>query len=411
MNEHSAMKKKRVVVTGIGVITSIGIGNKAFWNALLKGATGISKIDAFDPAPYGRSFGGQIREFDPLDFMNSRQVKRTGRASQLAIAATDLAFKDAKVNVEKINKDRIATIIGTTMGEESVFGVVNKDWFEKGVDKIKEFMVSRTTSDLLSVNVGLHYGLSGVNWVIPTACAAGNYSIGYGYDLIHNGSVDMAIVGGADAFSRIAFTGFARLFAMSPDICSPFDKNRRGMLVGEGSGVLILESLENAQRTESPIYAELAGYGLSCDAHHMTIPSEDGIIRCIQNAITATGINPESVDYISAHGTGTVQNDLNESAAINRVFPSRAGKLPVSSIKSMLGHTMGAASAIEAASCCLAIKHKVLPPTINFKTPDPACNIDCVPNKPRKAEVGIALNNAFAFGGNNCCVVFKKYYG
>ncbi len=400
---------RRVVVTGLGVVTSLGIGKDEFWKNLIQGKSGISKVESFDVSNYSRSFGGEIKNFQPLQFITEREIKRMGRASQLVIAATELAFKDTKIDAGHLDSDKSAVIIGTTMGEANIFEILNKAWLERGLEKVDPFLVGRTTANLLSVNLGIHYKLGGINLVVPTACAAGNYAIGYGFDLIKEGRVNFAICGGADAFSRIAFTGFARLYAMSADICQPFDKNRKGMLVGEGGAVLILEPLESAQKRGALIYAEILGYGLSCDAHHMTIPSEDGITRCIQNALKETGVRPQEINYISAHGTGTAQNDKNECIAIKNVFGEHSKKVAVSSIKSMLGHCMGAASGIEAAACCMAIKEDIIPPTINYQTPDPDCDIDCVPNEARRTKVNIALNNAYAFGGNNSCVVFKKY--
>lgn len=226
--------KRRVVITGLGVVSSIGIGKDAFWQAILKGKSGITEVESFETKAYNRSFGGEIKNFNPLEFMSPREAKRMGRASQLAIAATALAFSDAKLKIQAIDPERMAVIFGTTMGETSVFEIVNRAWFEKGLDKVAPFLVARTTANLISVNLGIHYKLSGTNLVIPTACAAGNYAIGYGYDLIRDDKIDLAICGGSDAFSRIAYTGFSRLYAMSPDICQPFDKNRKGMLVGEG---------------------------------------------------------------------------------------------------------------------------------------------------------------------------------
>jgi len=402
---------RRVVVTGIGVVSSLGTGKDEFWKNLIAGKSGISKVESFDTTNYDRHMGGEIKNFNPLKFMEAKETKRMGRASQLALAASELAFLDAKVDYHRINPERSAIILGTTMGESGVFEILNRSWFEKGLDEVDPFLISRNTANLLAVNIGLHYNLAGINLVIPTACAAGNYAIGYGYDLIKEGKIDFALCGGADAFSRIAFCGFARLYAMSPDICQPFDKNRKGMLLGEAAGVLILEAEEIAKKSGLNIYAEILGYGLSCDAQHMTIPSEDGIARCMENALKETNIKPEEVDYISAHGTGTLQNDKNESLAIKRIFGNNYKKVAVSSIKSMLGHCMGAASALEAISCCLAIKEGIIPPTINYQTPDPECDIDCVPNVARKKEVKIVLNNAYAFGGNNACVVFKKYLG
>jgi len=244
--------------------------------------------------------------------------------------------------------------------------------------------------------------------LLPTACAAGNYAIGYGFDQLQLGRADVMIVGGADAMSRIAFTGFNRLFAMAPDKCQPFDKNRKGMMVGEGAGMLILEALESALKRKAPIYAEILGYGMSCDAHHMTIPEVRGVARVMKSALGSTGVKPEEVDYLNAHGTGTVPNDKTESAAIWQVFGDYTPSLAVSSIKSMTAHTMGAASALEAIATVLAVKNDLIPPTINFETKDPECDIDCVPNTARKKKVHIALSNSFAFGGNNSTLILKK---
>ena len=242
-----------------------------------------------------------------------------------------------------------------------------------------------------------------------TVCAAGNYAIGYGFDVVKEGRADVAIVGGADSFSWVAFTGFNQFAAVAPDICQPFDKNRKGMIVGEGAGMLVLEDLENARARKANIYGEILGYGLSCDAFHMTNPQEEGIARCMENAFKDANINKDEVDYISAHGTGTVLNDKAECAAIKKVFGDRYRKIAVNSIKSRRGHTMGAASAIEAIACCLTLKHSIIPPTENYKTFDPECDIDCVPNIARKQKVNIALNSSYAFGGNNACLVLKKY--
>lgn len=403
---------KRVVVIGLGVVSSIGIGKDNFWEALVAGKSGITKIESFDTSLYDRHYGGEIKNFNPLEFMTKKEAKNMGRASQLAVASSQLAISDADISLKELNKYRIGVIFGTTMGEASIIELLDKRWVEKGLEYVNKFFVARATANLISVNVGIHFKFSGINLVIPTACAAGNYAISYGYDLIKNDEVDFVLAGGSDAFSKIAFCGFSRLYAMSIDTCQPFDKNRKGMLVGEGSAVLILTSLDIAKKLNSTIYAEIFGYGLSCDAHHMTIPSSIGIADCMRNALKNAGIQERDVDYICAHGTGTLQNDKNEVAAIKSVFLDYYKNIPVSSIKSMLGHCMGAASSIEAVATSLAVYKDIIPPTINYKTPDPECDIDCVPNIARKTIVNIALNNAYAFGGNNSCVVFKKFkYG
>ena len=253
------------------------------------------------------------------------------------------------------------------------------------------------------------FKIKGPTYAFSTACAAGNYAIGYGFDLIKAGLVNYVLAGASDPFSRISFTGFNQFKAVAPEKCQPFDKNRKGMMVAEGAGIVILESLESALSRNAQIYAEVLGYGLSCDAHHMTSSTVEGIVSCLRKAMLEAGISPEDVDYISAHGTGTLTNDRNECAAIKEVFGLRYKEIPVSSIKSMLGHTMGAASALEAIACALTVKNDIIPPTINFETPDPECDIDCVPNKARHHRVNIALNNSYAFGGNNACLVIKKF--
>jgi 3-oxoacyl-[acyl-carrier-protein] synthase II len=262
---------------------------------------------------------------------------------------------------------------------------------------------------VLSANLAIELNLKGPNYVIPTACAAGNYAIGYAFDLIRMGEAEMMLAGGTDAFSRIALIGFNRLYAIAPEKVQPFDKNRKGMMVGEGAGIVIVEPLENALKRNAFIYAEILGYGLSCDAHHMTAPLSDGIKEAIEKSLNESNITPDEVDYYNAHGTGTPANDKEECLAIKKVFGEYYKKLAVSSIKSMLGHTMGAASALEAIACCLAVKNNIIPPTINYETPDPDCDIDCVPNAARQQKVNIALNNASAFGGNNACLVLKKF--
>ncbi|MBI5056888.1 MAG: beta-ketoacyl-[acyl-carrier-protein] synthase family protein [Nitrospirae bacterium] len=401
------MNNRRVVVTGLGVVSSVGIGKDAFWNAILNGKSGIGKVSSFDTGNHRCHNAGEIKNFVPEEFIARRKVKFFGRTSQLAIAATALAFNDAKLPLKYIDKKRTGVFIGTTMGEKPLEEAIDS-WFMEGADKISRAKILQASANNISANIGIYFKLEGPNYLIPTACAAGNYAIGYGADLIRRGDLDCAIAGGADAFSKLAFTGFQRVYAMSPEKCQPFDKNRKGMLVGEGAGILVLESLESALKRDADIYAEILGYGLSCDAFHMTASDSDGIEKVMLKALKDADIGKEEVDYISAHGTGTQGNDRIECAAIRKVFKEQYKTIPVSSIKSMLGHTMGAASAIEALTCCLIVKEDIIPPTMNFETPDPKCDIDCVPNRARRRRVNIALNNGFAFGGNNSCLVIKK---
>ena len=396
--------KQRVVVTGLGVVSPCGIGKDTFWNNLIAGKSGIKKITLFDTSDFNRHYGGEVSDFNPSEFLPKEIIKFTPRASQFAIAAAKLALKDAKIPLADIKNKETAVLIGTTMAEASAIDFSGEMFIRERWSDITKNLLLGVFAPSIPTNVGNSLKAKGSNLLIPNACAAGNYALGYGFDLIQKGEIDNAIVGGSDSLSRVAFQGFQRLYAMSLDKCSPFDNNRNGMILGEGAGILILESLERAVKRGANIYAEVLGYGLSCDAHHMTIPKKEGVEKAMRKALGNSHIWPKDVDYISAHGTGTKANDKNETEAIKAVFPGQ--NIAVSSIKSMLGHCMGAASSLEAIACCLAMQDGVLPPTINYQTPDPECDIDCVPNKARKQKINIALNNGFAFGGNNCCSVF-----
>jgi 3-oxoacyl-[acyl-carrier-protein] synthase II len=316
---------------------------------------------------------------------------------------------DARLSKEDISKITVGTCIGITMGSVQTYEFVNELIVLHGRTDFSDALICQIQAHSTSSVVAREFNLHGPNMMFSTACAAGNYAIGYGFDLIRLGRSDIILAGGAEPLSKVAFTGFNQFSAVAPERCQPFDKNRKGMMVAEGAGILILESLENALKRNANIYAEILGYGLSCDAEHMTYPSSDGVVECMKKAMRESGITKEDVDYISAHGTGTLANDRAECAAIKEVFGPRYKKIPINSIKSMLGHTMGAASALEAIVCALVVKNDILPPTINFETPDPECDIDCVPNQARKHIVNIALNNSYAFGGNNACLVIKKF--
>jgi 3-oxoacyl-[acyl-carrier-protein] synthase II len=396
------MNKHEVVVTGLGVVSSLGIGRDDFWRNLTAGKSGIKKVTLFDTAGYNRHYAGEINDFDAGRFINKKTMRFFGRSSQFAIAATKLALEDASLGLNEVRD--AAIILGTTIPEGSSVDRVCFDILRDKAQKADRNRLFDIFSPSIAQNVGYFFQTKGINTTIPCACAAGNYAIGHGFDLIKGNRADLVIVGGSESLSRIAFQGFQRLYAMAETICSPFDKNRKGMLLGEGAGVMILESLEHACKRKASIYAEVLGYGLSCDAYNITIPHCTGIKKAMAKALSNCGISADSVDYISAHGTGTLANDKTESTAINAVFGKR--KISVSSIKSMLGHCLGAASAIEAITCVLAMQDSLMPPTMNFTTPDPECDIDCVPNRSRAKKIKVALNNAFAFGGNNCCVGF-----
>jgi 3-oxoacyl-[acyl-carrier-protein] synthase II len=400
---------RRVVITGLGVISSIGIGWREFWNSLLDGTSGISPVSSFDTADHFTHNGGEVKNFRPEEFISKGRITMLSRASHLALSAARLAIKDAGLSQDDISSMNIGVCIGTTMGSVQTSEIINELMVLHGQRDFSKELLCQVPTHSTPSAVSKEFKLTGPHMMFSTACAAGNYAIGYGFDLIRLGRADGIIAGGSEPFSKVAFTGFNQFSAVAPEKCQPFDKNRKGMMVGEGAGILILESLERALERNATIYAEVLGYGLSCDAGHMTQPSVEGVSRCMVKAMREAGIHENDVDYISAHGTGTLANDKTECAAIREVFGNGYREIPVSSIKSMLGHTMGAASALEAIACALAIKDDIIPPTINYETPDPECDIDCVPNQARRCPVTIALNNSYAFGGNNASLVLKKF--
>jgi 3-oxoacyl-[acyl-carrier-protein] synthase II len=401
---------RRVVVTGLGVISPVGTGRQAFWEAILAGTSGIGPVRSFDTSRYPVHVGAEIPDFRAEDHLVNLSPDTAGRASQLAAAAARLALADAGLDPGSLDPARAGVAMGTTSGEPLEVETFDDRYVADELDRVGPEFMDRYPCHAIAAAVAAEVGFAGVNVMIPTACAAGNYAIGFAADALAAGRADLMLAGGADSFSRITFTGFARLGAIAPERCQPFDRNRRGMIPGEGAGVLVLEPLEAALARGATIYAEVAGYGLSCDAHHMTAahPEGAGAARAMERALRAAGLAPEDVSYISAHGTGTPTNDRLEAVAVHRVFGERAGRVPISSIKSMLGHTMGAASALEAAVCALAVATGRVPPTANFEEPDPDCDLDVVPNEARELPVAVAMNNAYAFGGNNASVVFRE---
>lgn len=400
---------RRIVVTGLGVVTPIGLGRDEFWKALLAGRSGISPVESFDTSQYPVHLGGEIKGFSAAGFFERQAPADVGRTSQLAIAAARLALDDAGVELAGLDPRRAGVSMGTTSGEPLFVEQYNDARAAGQIDTLPAETYTRYPCHVIPTHLAVEFNLQGPCLMIPTACAAGNYAIGYAFDLLRSGVADVMLAGGADAFSRIPYTGFARLGAIAPDRCQPFDRNRKGMIPGEGAAVLVLESLDRAQARGAIVYAEIAGYGLSCDAHHMTAadPEGGGAVRAMAKALQDSGVEPAEVDYISAHGTGTPTNDRVESLAVRRLFGSGADRIPISSIKSMIGHTMGAASAIEAVACALALKTGGIPPTINYEEPDTECDLDYVPNESRQTNPRIVLNNAYAFGGNNAslCLV------
>jgi 3-oxoacyl-[acyl-carrier-protein] synthase II len=402
---------KRVVITGIGVVSPIGTGKDVFWTRLLAGTSGIRPVSSFDSTNFAAHIGAEVLDFEPAKHLVKQKPGDMGRASQMAIAAAREAIGDAHIDLSAINRARVGVSMGTTSGEP-LFVEYYNDAKKAGKEPAPE-VFGQYPCHVIPAHVAIEFDLTGPAIMIPNACAAGNYAVGYGFDMIRAGRVDMMLAGGADAFSRIPYMGFARLGAIAPERCQPFDKNRKGMVPGEGAAVLVLEPYDSAVARGATIYAEVLGYGASCDSHHMTAahPQADGAIRAMSAALAQSGLTTNDVDYISAHGTGTPTNDRIESLAVRTLFGDRAPNVPMSSIKSMLGHTMGAASAIEAVACALAVHTGWIPPTINHEEPDPDCGLDIVPNKARKTDPRVALNNAYAFGGNNASLCVARCEG
>lgn len=401
---------KRVVVTGLGVVSPLGIGKDAFWQGLVAGQSGIREISAFDTSEYSITRGGEVVGFDPRVFMSEGTAQRVGRASQYAIAAARMALEDAAVDLQALDRSRAGVSLGTTMGEIQAIEKITALLHSGGARAVPASLLAQFPVYHISANVAGEFEFSGPNLMLPTACAAGNYAIGYALDLLRSGRADAMIAGGVDPLSQIAFTGFHKLNSMARDCPRPFSKDREGMMVSEGAGVLVLETEEHAARRSARIYAELLDYGLSCDAHHMTAPHPEGqgALRAMQSALSRAGLPPERLDYINAHGTGTPANDKVETLAIKRLLGDRAHAVPVTSIKSMLGHTMGAASALEAIACVLIVQQGLIPPTANYQEPDPDCDLDYVPNTARWAEVRVAMSNSYAFGGNNASLIVSQ---
>ncbi len=404
---------KKIVVTGIGIVSSIGTGRETFWNNLLDGRSGISSVTSFDTADYPSSFGSEIKNFQAEKHVFHIDPSTIGRTSQMSIAAARLAIKDARLDLNAINLERAGISMGTTSGEAGEIERFDDHLMDGSLDRIGKEFINLYPCHVIPAHVANEFGFAGFNTMIPTACAAGGYAISHAFDVLRGGRADIMLAGGADSFSRITYSGFTRLGVVAPEKCQPFDKDRKGMIPGEGAAILVLEPLSSALKRKANIYAEISGYGLSCDAYHIASPHPegDGAVRAMNKALKNAGIVAKDVHYVSAHGTGTITNDMCETIAVKRVFGEYAPRTPISSIKSMIGHTMGAASAIEAAVCCLTISTNRIPPTINYEEPDPECDLDVVPNEARDHNVDVAISNSFAFGGNNSSLIFNAIKG
>lgn len=409
--------KRRVVITGLGAVTSLGMGSVNFWNSVKSGKCGISTIERIDVSDLPTKVGAEIKDFDPTDFIERKEVRRMDRYTQYAMAATQMAIESSKLNIEKINKYRMGVIIGSGVGGIETMENQHRVLIEKGPDRISAFFVPMMIANMASGVVAIKYGAKGHNECIVSACASSSNSIGEAFKIIQRNDADVMITGGAEApITKLSFSGFCANKTMSKiqdpaDACKPFDLNRDGFVMGEGSGILILEELEHALQRGADIIAEIVGYGCTNDAFHITAPAEggEGGARCMKLAIEDAGIRPCDIGYINAHGTSTEPNDKNETTAIKTVFQEYAYKLAVSSTKSITGHLLGAAGAVEALITALALKESFLPPTINYKTPDPECDLNYVPNMGVSSNINYAISNSFGFGGHNASLVLKVY--
>jgi 3-oxoacyl-[acyl-carrier-protein] synthase II len=407
---------RRVVITGIGLLSSVGIGTEATWQGLVAGRSGVARITKFDPTNFDAQIAGEVRGFDPLQFVEKKDVKKMDVFIQYAIAASQFAMDDAGLRIGPDNATRVGVFVASGIGGFSTIEREHSKLIEGGPGRISPFFIPASIINLAAGHVSIRFGAKGPNMATCTACAASAHALGDSYELIRRGDADAMIVGGSEAaITPMGVGGFAAMRALStrndaPEKASrPFDLERDGFVIGEGSGVLVIEELGSALARGARIYAEIAGYGVSADAFHITAPCEDGdgAIRAMRAAIR--GIDPSEVNYINAHGTSTPHNDRIETLAIKQCFGDHARKIAISSTKSMTGHLLGAAGALEGGITALAIHHQIVPPTINLEHPDPECDLDYVPNASRAAAITYAMSNSFGFGGTNAALLFKRF--
>jgi len=412
---------RRVVVTGLGVVTPLGNDLNSFWQGLITGQCGIDKITSFDAAPFSTQIAGEVKNFDPTPaFPSPKEIRRTDRYSQFGVYAAWSALQDSGLDLTKENLDEIGVFLGSGIGGLQTTSEQLKILFERGPGRLSPFMIPMLISNMASGLVSMYFNLRGPNFATCSACATANHAIGEAWRTIKMGDAQVMLAGGAEAtVVPIGIGGFCAMRAMStrnddPKTASrPFDKDRDGFVMGEGSGVIVLEELEHAKKRGAQIYCEIAGYGNTADAHHLTSPSPggEGAARCMKMALRSGGLNLGDISYINAHGTSTPQGDVCETQAIKTVFGDYAKKLVVSSTKGATGHMLGAAGAVEMTACALAIKHNIVPPTINIQNQDPECDLDYVPNKAREMQVNAIVNNSFGFGGHNSTIAAKKFVG
>jgi 3-oxoacyl-[acyl-carrier-protein] synthase II len=409
---------RRVVITGIGLVSSLGIGTEANWKALLIGTSGVDRVTKFDVTGYAAQIAAEVRGFDPLDFVEKKDVKKMDVFIQYAIAASQFAMDDSKLTITESNAPDVGVFIGSGIGGFQTIEREHSALLEGGPRKISPFFIPSAIINLASGQVSIRFGAKGPNLATCTACSASAHAIGESYEIIKRGDAEAMIAGGSEAaITPMSLGGFAALRALSTcndnprGACRPFDKDRDGFIIGEGAGIVILEDLEFARRRNAQIYAEVVGYGTSADAYHITAPSEDGdgAVRVMKMAIRKAGIRPDQIEYINAHGTSTPYNDRLETMAIKKCFGDHAYKMAISSTKSMTGHLLGGAGGLEAGISALAVYNQVAPPTINLHNPDPDCDLDYVPHTGREMPITYALSNSFGFGGTNATLLFKRF--
>ncbi|GLC30244.1 beta-ketoacyl-ACP synthase II [Clostridium omnivorum] len=407
--------KRRVVITGMGAVTSLGIGANKLWQSIKSGKCGINRIERVDVSELPTKVGAEVKDFNPNDFIDKKEVKRTDRFAQFALASAQMAIEDSRLDLDKVNKERVGVIIGTGIGGIETMVNQHSELIEKGYRRVSPFFVPMMIPNMASGVIAIKYGFKGFNECSVTACASSTNSIGDAFKVIQRNDADVMIAGGAEApITGLTLAGFCASKAMTTNndpasACRPFDLERSGFVLGEGAGVLILEELEHALNRGADIVAEVVGYGCTNDAYHITAPAEggEGAARCMKLAIEDAGIKPSGIGYINAHGTSTKPNDKNETAAVKSVFGQYAYEIPISSTKSMTAHLLGASGAVEAIITAFSVKEKFLPPTINYKTPDPECDLYYVPNEGKNLEFNYALTNSFGFGGHNASLVLK----
>ena len=411
-------QKKRVVITGLGAITPIGNNLAEYWSGLLQGRNGVGAVTLFDASQHACQFAAEVIDFDPSQYLDKKDAKRMDRFAQFGVCASKQAIADAKFEIDDLNADRVGVLIGTGVGGLQVMEDQKANLLTKGPRRVSPFTIPMMISNMAAGLTAIHTGAKGPNSCTVTACAAGSHAIGDAFRIIQNGYADAMICGGAEAaVTPLSFAGFCSAKALStrnddPTHASrPFDRDRDGFVMGEGSGILFLEELEHALAREAKIYGELIGYGMTCDAYHMTspVPGGQGAAKAIELALADGDLTPQAVNYINAHGTSTPANDSNETSAIKKALGSRAKEIVVSSTKSMTGHLLGGSGGIEAVAVAMAIANDKVPPTINLVAPDPECDLDYIAHNSRDVKVNVALSNSFGFGGHNVTLAFKKY--